>query len=309
MPVEQLRGALAGEFDWHALLPNPANGRAQRGSVAAMLVTTHSDARRYLDGTFGQVIARERATALGDYLCPDGRYRLGDIAGTVRPQRHSQSLIGVVRRQAAAAARREELTREQTQLMRELEDARNTLRAERETAGNAETRVRTLSELAHMLDEVEQRRREMRTLREAEEQAAVRLAAAGGEVDATSLEEQDARARWADIAVPYPALADPANLARARLTLHQSVADALARANEARERLSQMHTRLRSARGVPRLRARVVRAGAHATGRDGCQGAGGAAALERSAQRAAQSGAGECRDAYHAVAAAAQGSG
>jgi DNA repair exonuclease SbcCD ATPase subunit len=250
-PVEQVRAALHGEVDWHALLPNPGNGKAVRGSAAAMLVTTHPDVRRYLDATFGQVLlAREPQPGArngGDYLCPDGRYRLGDVVGTVRPQRHSQSLIGVVRRQAAAAARREELAREQATLARELEEARSSLRAERETASAAEGRVRTFSELSHMLDEVEQRRREMRTLREAEEGAAVRLAAAGREVDAASTEEEDARARWADVAAPFPALADHAQLPRGRSALHQAAADAIARAGEARGRLAQMRTRLRSA--------------------------------------------------------------
>jgi hypothetical protein len=245
--LEQLRAALGAELDWHALLPNPSGGKAARGSVAAMLVTTHQDVRRYLDATFGQMALARDPQRGGDYLCPDGRYRLGDIAGTVRPQRHSQSLIGVVRRQAAAAARREELTREQATLSRELEEARTSLRSERETASTAEGRVRTLSELAHMLEEVEQRRREMRTLREAEEAASVRLAAAGSEVDAASVEEQDARARWADLVAPFPALADPMSLARARSSLQQAAVDASARASEAHGRFAQMRTRLRSA--------------------------------------------------------------
>jgi len=247
LPIEQLHAALQAEVDWHALLPSPANGKAARGSVAAMLVTTHPDVRRYLDATFGQVALAREPQRSGDYLCPDGRYRLGDVAGTVRPQRHSHSLIGVVRRQAAAAARREELSREQTGLMREVEEARSSLRAARETASHAEQRVRTLSELSHMLDEVDQRRREMRALGEAEEAAAVRLAAAGSEIDAASAEDQDARARWADVAAPFPALADPAILPRARSTLQQAAADAIARARETQGRLAQMRTRLRSA--------------------------------------------------------------
>jgi len=263
IPIDQARAALASQVDWHALLPNPATGKAAKGSVAAMLVTSQADARRYLDATFGALTLTREPARGGDYLCPDGRYRLGDVAGTVRPQRHSQSLIGVVRRQAAAAARREELAREQTGLMRELEEARTALREEREAAATAEGRVRTLSELSHMLDEVDQRRGEMKALREAEEDAAVRLAAAGAEVDAAAVEEEDARARWADVTAPYPALSDPAALSRGRSTLQQAAADALARAGETRGRMAQMRTRLRSAEeahGAEGEAARLARA-------------------------------------------------
>src|SRR5262249_10562924 len=68
---EQLRGALGGQVDWHVLLPNPATGKAARGSVASMLVTTHADVRRYLDGAFGGVALASEPARSGDYLCPD----------------------------------------------------------------------------------------------------------------------------------------------------------------------------------------------------------------------------------------------
>src|SRR5262249_54272409 len=105
----------------------------------------------------------------------------------------------------------------------------------------------SLGELAHMLDEMEGRRAEVRTLRESEESAAVRLAAAAREAEDAAADEEDERARWADVTRPYPGLADPAGLARARLTLSQVAADAVTRAAETRGRLTHLHTRLRSA--------------------------------------------------------------
>src|SRR5262249_20195486 len=58
---------------------------------------------------------------------------------------------------------------------------------------------------------------------------------------------EDERARWAVVTRPYPALADPTNLARARLLLSQAVADASTCGAETRGRLGQLGTRLRSA--------------------------------------------------------------
>ena len=169
-----------------------------------MLVTTVNEVRRYLDGALGSLILTRDPARSGDYLCADGRYRLGDVEGVARPQKRSQSLIGVVRRQAAAAARREELSREQSTVQRELEQTRAAHALERDAATQAEQRARALAEVAHMLDEVEQRRIEMRALREAEEQSSVRLAAAGREVDASALEEEDARQRWTDATTSIP---------------------------------------------------------------------------------------------------------
>lgn len=247
VPFEQARAAAGSEVDWHVLLPNPTNGKVARGSLASVLVTNAPDVRRYLDGHFGACALVPEPTRGGDYLCPDGRYRLGDTSGVVRPQRRSQSLIGVVRRQAAAAARREELARERDKLATERESLRETLLAAREEATHAEMRLRTLSEVMHMLDEVEQRRGEMRSLREAEEAAAVSLAAVGKEVEATTAEEADARTRWADAVTSYPGLADPASLPAARAAVGQAIADASARAGETRGRLALLRTRLRAA--------------------------------------------------------------
>jgi hypothetical protein len=247
VPVESARSALGADADWHVLQPNPQTAKPGRGSLASVLVTTHADLRRYLDGLLNGVALVKEPQRSGDFLCPDGRYRMGDLAGTVRRAKRSEALIGVVRRQAAAAARREELARERVELQRTLEDQRAMLKAEREAVAQLDGRARSLGELTHMLEEVEQRRTEMRGLREAEETDAVRLAAAGREAEMAGAEEEDERARWADATAAFPALADPSGLSRARLALTQAVADAVTRAGETRGRLSQLRTRLRAA--------------------------------------------------------------
>ncbi|WIG58786.1 MAG: hypothetical protein OJF49_001532 [Ktedonobacterales bacterium] len=247
LPIEQVRAALGNEVDWHALLPNPQAGKPARGSLASVLTTAHPDLRRYLDAVFGSVALAQEPQRSGDYLCPDGRYRLGDRSGTVRRAKRSEALIGVVRRQAAAAARRDELARERDTLAAQRESERDSLRAQRAAAQTAEQRARNLSELSHMLEEIEQRRNDMRALREAEDAASVKLAAAAREAEDAAADEADERDRWRDTTRAYPALADPAHLARARAALAQAVADAGARAGETRARLTQLHTRLRSA--------------------------------------------------------------
>ncbi|MEO7001656.1 MAG: ATP-binding protein, partial [Ktedonobacterales bacterium] len=251
IPIEQARAAAGAEVDWHTLALNPQgakNARTQRGSLASVLVTSHGELRHYLDGVFGEVALTQEPPRSGEYLCPDGRYRLGDVVGTIQPRRRSQSLIGVVRRQAAAAARRDELQREQATLHAENEQLRAQLAAEREAAREAEGRARALSEVAHMLEEIEQRRGEMRALREAEEAASIRLATTGRDAEDTAQDEEDTRARWQMATAAYPALAsDPALLGRARAALGQAVADTITRAAETRGRLAQLGGRLRAA--------------------------------------------------------------
>ena len=246
-PFDQARAAAPREVDWHALAPS-GNGKQQRGSLATALTTTSPDLRRHLDTVFGSVTLAQEPPRSGDYLCPDGRYRLGDVTGVIRPRTRSQSLIGVVRRQAAAAARREELQREQATLREELRQGRGELEQERQNARTAEARAASLTEVTHMLEEIEQRRGELRSLRESEETASLRLAAAAREAEEAARDEQDARARWAEVTRDYPALAsDPAALERARQALGQALADTVTRAAETRGRLAQLGARLRSA--------------------------------------------------------------
>ncbi len=247
-PFDQARAAAPREVDWHALAASSGNGKQQRGSLAAALTTNSPDLRRHLDTIFGAVSLTQDPPRSGDYLCPDGRYRLGDVTGVIRPRTRSQSLIGVVRRQAAAAARREELQREQAALREELRQGRGELDQERRNARAAEARAAALTEVTHMLEEIEQRRGELRSLRESEETASLRLAAATREAEEATRDERDARERWAEVTRDYPALVgDPAALERARLALSQAVADTVARAAETRGRLAQLGARLRSA--------------------------------------------------------------
>jgi energy-coupling factor transporter ATP-binding protein EcfA2 len=247
LPIEKARAAASGDVDWHVLQQNATPGKPTKNALATVLVTNSPDARRYLDAAFASVALVQDPPRNGDYLCQDGRYRLGDVAGTVRLRRRAEALIGVVRRQAAAAARREELAREQNTLLRELDDLRASLKAEREAAREAESRVRAFSEVAHMLDEVEQRRSEMKSLRQTEEEAVVKLTAAGRAVQDAAADEDDARGRWDDATAAYPALDDPAMLPRARAALQQAVADTITRITETRSRLEQLHSRVRTA--------------------------------------------------------------
>ncbi|HEY7850797.1 MAG TPA: SbcC/MukB-like Walker B domain-containing protein, partial [Ktedonobacterales bacterium] len=116
-----------------------------------------------------------------------------------------------------------------------------------EAAHEAEARVRAFSEVAHMLDEVDQRRSEMKSLRQTEEEAAVKLAATGRAVEEAAADEDDARGRWSDATVAYPALEDPAALPRTRAALQQAVADTITRITETRSRLEQLQSRVRTA--------------------------------------------------------------
>jgi hypothetical protein len=245
IPVEQARAALGDAVDWHAVVPGGGAGRSARGSLASAVVTSSAVLRRYLDDAFGEcALAREPRS--GDYLCPDGRYRLGQIAGRVQPVARAQALIGMARRQAAAAARRDALVRERAQLERDAEAAREAAAAARTAAAQAEAHAKGLSELVHMLDEVEQRRGEMRTLKLAEEQAAGALAQATRAAEEAADHEAAERARWRDRVAALPALADPAAVPLARHTVAQAAADAVARAAESRGRLVHMQSRLRT---------------------------------------------------------------
>jgi DNA repair exonuclease SbcCD ATPase subunit len=247
VPIEQARAALGEAVDWHAVVAGGGGARAGRGTLAAALTIASPAARRYVDATYGDCVLAQEPQRNGDYLCPDGRYRLGLVAGRVRPVPRARALIGEARRRAAAVARREELGRERATLQQEMEQTRDAASAARTLASEAETRARGLGELLHMLDEVEQRRGELRTLRLAEEKAGRAVAEATRAVAAAAEVEEDERARWAERTATYPALADPARLPAARLALGHAVADAVARAAEARGRLSQLQTRLRSA--------------------------------------------------------------
>jgi hypothetical protein len=246
--IEQARAAVGDAVDWHAVATGaPGGGRAGRGTVAAALATAAPNARRYLDTVYGACALAPEPQRSGDYLTADGQYRLGSVAGKVRPIARSRALIGLARRQAAAAARRAELQQQRGEIVREIEETRAAAEAAQASASAAEERARSLGELQHMLDEVEQRRGEMRTLKLAEEKAAkVMRDAERAATEASEIAEAD-RARWAERVAAYPALTDPTQLPVARAALAQASSDAIARAAEARGRLDQMLARLRSA--------------------------------------------------------------
>ncbi|HEY7984792.1 MAG TPA: ATP-binding protein, partial [Ktedonobacterales bacterium] len=246
IPMEQARAALGDAVDWHAVVPGGGGGRAGRGSLAGAVVSASPVLRRYLDDAFGECALVAEPPRNGDYLCPDGRYRLGQVAGRVQPVARAHALIGMARRQAAAAARREALLRERAQLQREAEAAREAAAAAQTAATQAEAHATGLAELVHMLDEVEQRRGEMRTLKLAEEKAAGALTHATRAAEDAAEHEQAERARWQDRIAAFPALADPAAVPLARATVAQAAADASARASESRGRLALLRSRLRS---------------------------------------------------------------
>jgi hypothetical protein len=247
VPIEQARAAVGEVVDWHAVVPASGGGKAGRGSVAAALATNAAVVRRYLDDTFGDCALALEPPRSGDYLCPDGRYRLGVVAGRVRPIARTAALIGRTRRQAAALARREELGRERGELTAAIARARADIDTARAAGAEAEGRARGQGELLHMLDEVEQRRGELRTMRLAEEKAARVVADATRAVDDATAREEEERDRWAERTAAYPALANPTQLGPARSVLGQAVADSVARVAEARGRLGQMRLRLRTA--------------------------------------------------------------
>jgi hypothetical protein len=247
IPIEQARAAVGDAVDWHAIVPNAAGGRASRGSVAAVLTTTTPSVRRYVDSVFGDCSLVQEPARTGDYLCPDGRYRLRDVAGRVRPPARSQALIGHARRAAAAVARRTELTQQRQQLLADAENARDMLTTARDAMSHAEARERSFGELLHMLEEVDQRRAELRQLRLAEEKLGLALREATTAAERAAENEETELARWREGIAAYPALADHARLPLARSTFAQAVADAISRAAETRGRFSQLQIRLRGA--------------------------------------------------------------
>jgi hypothetical protein len=67
-PLEKVRATMGAEADWHVLMQSKENGRAQRGSLAASLVTSQPDLRRYLDAMFGGLALTKAPPRSGNYL-------------------------------------------------------------------------------------------------------------------------------------------------------------------------------------------------------------------------------------------------
>ena len=250
VPVATLRGALAGQTDWH-IVQSALNAQhpaaSAPNSVANTLDAADPAVRALLDGLFGQcVLAREPLPA-GDYLCPDGRYRLGNLEGQVTLPSKKDQLIGAQRRKQAAAERRAELQADRERLLKLSDETQTQMKAERVTASEAEERARRLEEASHLLEEVRTRLNESQDSQAATEETMQAIANAQRTLAEAEQIERGHREQWKVAVGAYTTLADPAKLPQARQAVAQAVADALSRATEARGRLTQLQSRLRAA--------------------------------------------------------------
>jgi hypothetical protein len=216
-------------------------------TVADVLEANDLAVRAVIDSRFGRCALVKEPVATGDYLCPDGRYRLGNLEGQVKLPGKTQQLIGASRRQNAAAARRAELLAQREDLLKQSAETQTYMQSERATAQEAEERARRLDEALHLLDEVRGRLSEAQEALAAQDETAQAVANAARTVAeaegiATAQFEQ-----WKLAVGPYKALTEPAKLAPARHAVLQAVNDAVNRASEARGRLAQLQSRLRSA--------------------------------------------------------------
>ncbi len=250
--LEHLRGVLAGQTDWHVVV-DPAEGKSDRAAIdraqtVAGALETHDPAvRALLDEGFGRCALVQGPSATGDYLCPDGRYRLGHLEGQVKLPGKTQQLIGASRRQNAAAARHAELLAERDSLRQQSTGTQAQMQAERATASEADERARRMDEAGHLLEEVRARLAESQEMLSTQEEAAQAVANAARTVAEAEGIAQTQFEQWKVAVGPFKALTEPAKLAPARHAVMQAVADALNRASEARGRLVQLQSRLRSA--------------------------------------------------------------
>ncbi len=200
-----------------------------------------------LDVAFGACVLVSEPQPAGDYLCPDGHYRLGTLEGQVPLPAKTNQLIGSQRRKLAAAARRAELLAEREGLQREsatlLEQARN----ERDAATAADERLRRFEEAVHLLEEVRVRLQEAQeasaTLAETT-QAIANARRVVGEAESIAAAQFE---QWRAAAGSFTTLGEPERLPQVRKSVNQAVADALNRATEARSRLVQLQSRQRAA--------------------------------------------------------------
>ncbi len=247
-----LRGALVGQTDWHVALNTESSTRpvgpgTTAGTVAALLDCGTTAARQVVDAAFGTCALAEEPLAQGDYLCPDGRYRLGVLEGQVPLPTRTQQLIGSQRRQQAAAARRSELLVEREGLVKQSATLQAEIKEEKMIAADAEDRGRRLDDALHLLEEIRARLAESQDSLAALEESAAAIANAQRMVAETESIANTQREQWKLAVGPFTALTDPTRLAQARKSVSQAVADALNRAVEARARLAQLQTRLRAA--------------------------------------------------------------
>ena len=246
--LADLRGALVGQTDWHVAEGGRTAAAAERGTtVAGVLETNDAAVRALMDDAFGRCALAKEPQGTGDYLCPDGRYRLGHLEGQVKLPEKTQQLIGATRRQSAAAARRAELQAERANLLQEIAETQGMMGSEREAAKEADERARRLEEATHLLEEVRSRLAEAQDALGAQDETAQALASAARVVAEAESIAQAQHEQWRAAVGPFTALTEPAKLAPARHAVLQAVADAVNRAGEARGRLVQLQARLRSA--------------------------------------------------------------
>jgi hypothetical protein len=121
------------------------------------------------------------------------------------------------------------------------------MQSERTAATEADERARRLDESLHILEEVRTRLAEAQEALAAHDETAQAIANATRTVAEAESIAQAQFEQWKLAVGPYTALTEPAKLAPARHAVTQAVADALNRAGEARGRLVQLQSRLRSA--------------------------------------------------------------
>jgi DNA repair exonuclease SbcCD ATPase subunit len=247
-PLDALRGALAGQMDWSAVIASTGQPPTPLpNSVAAALDTSDLAIRALLDHVCGRCILAGEPLAQGDYLCANGRYRLGSLEGQAPLPARTNQLIGAARRKQAAAERRAELLAQREQLASQIAEAQGQVHARREAAKEADERARRLDEALHLIEDVRLRLQEARESGAALEEAAQAMASAARTVAETENIARAQQEQWQSAVGAFTALKDPARLPQARQAVAQAVADALSRATEARERLVQLATRARAA--------------------------------------------------------------
>jgi|GEM_PF-1262618 len=248
VPLETMRGALDGQIDWHVV---QAAATTQSGTVAQTVATALAAndpaVRALLDAAFGRCVLVTQPTPASDYLCVDGRYRLAHLEGHVPLPLKTNQLIGATRRKQAAAERRAELTAERERLVGASAETQTQIASERAAASDAEERTRRLEESSHLLEEVRARLLEAHESQAALEETGQAIANAQRTVTEAEAIETSQREQWKTAVGPFTALVDPARLPTARAAVAQAIADALNRAAEARTRLAQLQSRLRSA--------------------------------------------------------------
>ncbi len=247
---QDMQTAIAAETDWKAVidLPTaPLPSTAAEHTAAKALKTQDKAIRGLIDTLLGACALKDQPIPQGDYLCPDGRYRLNGLEGKAPLPTKTSTLIGLQRRKQAAAERRAELLAEREHYLTESAAAQNTIKQAKTDIGHFEEELRQIEECLHLLEEVKIRLTETQDSLAALDDAAMAVSDAQRTVQEAEAIEQNQMEIWKTSAGVYHQLADIQKLAQARLLVAQSVSDAINRAAEMRQRLASLQARLRSA--------------------------------------------------------------